>query len=361
MPKTVKPIETEHDAQWHWDKFADFSALKATVHEPSPHLQMIGELTEGKAVEDRIWFTGLYAAFYNIPSALVMWEEWPYYKAKTADPEEIKAWLTENWSGTFTRVERRAVRTVSNMHQCIMSYLKWMQDDYPGYLRYGPQHPNVLKSEWYDYVWQDTDKKLKFMGRYIIIRLLEALHRFSGLEPYLYDIRSIGGWSPKRALGLLYPDDIPLLMSPDTKENILKVDALAYGAMERFNNEYGVTMSPYVFAAMLCEYRVAYEKMHQYPGWTIDQEPAYWYKIKPYWIFKYGQDWCYWRIEKPFYETRIKLFSQFCLGEINGWPGTRVEPREVMRKHGYNWSDLLYDYTATASHGSFASPIHQGG
>lgn len=346
--KTVKPIVTEHSTEWHWWAFADFCKKKAEVHEPSPHMQMIGTITEGKPIEEVIWFSCLYAAYYNIPSALVTWKEWPWERAKSYNME---LWLKENWKGTFTRTERRAVRTVKNMNACMTSLAWWADHRVPKYLEISSD-----THEDYDSIWQETEKNLAFMGRYIIIRLLEGLHRFADLKPKLYDIRSIGGWSPKRAMGLLYPEQIELLLSPDTKENIKKVDALAFSAMDRFAEEYDIPMSPYVFAAMLCEYRVAYENRKQYPGWTIDQEPAYWYKIMDYWVEHRGASWVG-EVESQFFGAREKLFSPYCLGEVNGWvDGTRIEPRRVLRDYGYNWSDLEYDFKATTD---FSNPVRR--
>lgn len=339
MTKTVKPIQTEHTTSWHWWAFSDFCKLKAEVREPSPHMQMIGLLAENKSIEEIVWLSSLYAAFYNIPSALAMWQEWPWERA-VSEPKVIKYWLQENWKGLSTRVERRAVRTVSNMAECLVSLVNWSKDSVPSYLTM----PN--DNGCYDFIWQETDSQLRFMGRYIIIRLLEALHRFCGLQPHLYDIRSIGGWSPKRALGLLYPEQLDLLLSPDTKENVKKVDTLAFSTIEKLGSEFGLETSPYVFAAMLCEYRVAYENRKQYSGWTIDQEPAYWYKIRDYWQL---QD-----IEDKFFDVRKRLFPNVCLGELNGWRDTRIEPRRVLRDYGYNWTDLKYDFSQTTD---FSNPV----
>lgn len=323
--------------------FADFCAKKAEVKEPSPHLQMIGSLTKDKPIEEVIWFSCLYAAFYNLPSALVMWKEWPWIEA-VANPEKIEPWLKENWAGTFTRIERRAVRTVPNMNACIVSLIQWADTKVPDYiagLEYLPED--------YDYMWKESENDLAFMGRYIIIRLLEALHRYAGLKPKLYDIRSIGGWSPKKALGLLYPEHLDLLLSNDTKENVIKVDAIAMDAIRIFDEEHGVPMSEYVFAAMLCEYRVAYENKKQYPGWTIDQEPAYWYRIRGFWLEHRGPEFVQ-EIEEQFFGSRKATFAVENLGEIQGWDGTRIQPRSVLREIGYNWSDLLYDYNATVDY-----------
>lgn len=348
MP-TVNPIVDEHGTQFHWDKFAEFCIFKNRVKEPSPHMQMIGPLTAGYPKEDVIWFSGLYAAFYNIPSALAMWYEFNWERAVN-EPGNLLGWLADNWAGLTTRTERRTVRTPEKMAQCILSYIVWASEDLPKMLNIPKNADNDIA---YDAIWLQADSRLRYMGRYIIIRLLEALHRFADLWPRLYDIRSIGGWSPKRALGLLHPDQLELLLSSDTKENIAKVDRLAFGTIDRIAKEYGYKMSPYIFAAMLCEYRVAYENRHQYPGWTIDQEPAYWNKIKPYWAFR-NKELARWTEEK-FYTTRL-IFPKECLGEHNGWPGTRIEPRSTLRNFGYNWIDLDYDFNATKD---FSKPVHR--
>lgn len=350
MPE-IKAIQSEHSTAWHWEKFAEFTRFKAEVSEPSPHMQMLGLLTEGASWEERVWFIGLYANFYNIPSALAMWQEWPLWKVKS-NRKFLVPWLKENWAGLTTRTERRTVRSVPKMSDCLFSYLQWMTEKLPERLDFGI---DVSNEQAYDWVWKEAEHDLRYMGRYIIIRLLEGLHRFAGLKPHLYDIRSLGGWSPKRALGLLYPEHLNLLLSPDTRDNIIKVDTIAYATMERFATEFGTPMSPYVFAAMLCEYRVAYENRHQYPGWTIDQEPAHWLKIRPHWQNARGSEWSK-ELATKFFGVRKALFPSECLGEIHGWESTRVETRRTLRDFGYNWSDLRYDYLATTN---FAEPVRR--
>ena len=363
MPRP-EAIKTEHSVEWHWEKFAEFCRFKAEVREPSPHLQMLGVLTEGLPYYEKAWFICLYANFYNIPSAMVMYKEWPFSRVcQQADWNELGKWLLINWEGLATRTERRAVRTVKNMFECLVSLAYWIQDKLPLYT--GTTAEVQAKRHWpdlnaaYDAIWVEAENDLRFMGRYIIIRLLEAMHRFMDLEPHLYDIRSIGGWSPKLAIGLLYPEYLPLLLSPDTKENVHQVDLIAYHAIATFEADYSTPMSPYVFAAMLCEYRVAYEKRHQYPGWTIDQEPAYWLKIDGFWQEKRGYQWAK-EIEEKFLAARLALFPVENLGEIQGWPsGTRVEPRSTLRDHGYNWSDKRYDYELMKFQNDFANPVRR--
>lgn len=359
MPNPA-PIQTEHSTSWHWEKFAEFTAFKAEVKEPSPHMQMIGPLTDGSSFKDILWFTGLYANFYNIPSALAMWQDLPVSLAEefmVPESHAVEQWLSVNWAGLTTRTERRTVRSVPKMAECLRSYWRWMNEKLPIYL--GPAYANMDPSEnesLYDLIWKEAEHDLRYMGRYIIIRLMEGLHRFVGLQPYLYDIRSIGGWSPKRALGLLYPEHLDLLLSPDTKENVQKVDEIAYATMERFATDYAVPMSPYVFAAMLCEYRVAYENRHQYPGWTLCQEPAHWYKIKPFWLKARGQLWVN-ELEQKFFGVRTALFPSRCLGELHGWSDKRSEPRSSLRDFGYNWSDLHFNYWATKELGDWNRPV----
>lgn len=347
-------IVSEHSTEWHWWAFSDFCKLKSEVSEPSPHLQMIGEITEGRSLEDKIWFSCLYAAFYNIPTALMAWMEWPWERVQYQQLDSLYVdftpWLEENWKGLATRTERRAVRSIEHMNECISSLAWWSKVYVPGYLKLEGTNEN------YDRIWQETDQKLRYMGRYIIIRLLEALHRFVGLQPRLYDIRSIGGWSPKRALGLLYPEHLGVLLSSDTRDNVRFVDSLAFECISKIKDEYGVEMSPYVFAAMLCEYRVCYENRHQYPGWTIDQEPAYLWKIAPFWDMHAPNTFL--RASDMFFRVRESMFPDECLGELNDWAnGTRVEPRRVLRDYGYNWIDTKYNYSATKETGDWAHPV----
>lgn len=338
----------ERTPQWHYDHFVEFTELKGEIGEPSPHLAIVGYMTKNVSVERRLWLLGCYAATYCLPTAEVLWELYPSEVIRKTGAGPLEKWITDNWKGIVTRTERRCVRSPKKMTECLVSFVGWMDNEYP--VLYKELKGKKETRENYDRVWESVEK-IKFFGRYINIRFVEGLRRYCGIPARLYDIRSIGGWSPKRCLCYLYPEHAETLLVDDAAGNKL-TDELA---MELLFKVRGATMAKvdeYVLAAMLCEYKGAFENHHQYPGWTIDQEPLLYDKVFDFWGDAVDR--------KALWKARKALFPTEVLGEISGWNGTRWDLACTLRDHGYNWSDLKYDYTATLGRGVFYNPVKRG-
>jgi hypothetical protein len=341
LSNSNKPLLSNHSAAWHHEKFAEFIERKLEIGEPSPHLAIMGYLTRNMSEMDRVWALGCYAATYCLPSAQVIWTYWTYAQA-CENNVELASWVHENWPGIVTRTERRCVRSPQKMYECLSSLARWVESNFSMLKSLSPE----LNPANYDRVW-DSVSQIKFFGRYINIRFVEGLRRYCGIPAMLYDIRSIGGWSPKRALALLYPEQIERLLVDDSEGNLL-TEKLARELLEGLQPRIP-KLNEYILAAMLCEYKAGYENYKQYPGWTIDQEPLMYDKVYAYW----GD-----RINKNLlWEARRALFPPEVLGELNNWNGTRWDLTHVLRDEGYIWSDLTYDYER--SRGNLADPYRR--
>ena len=289
-----------------------------------------------------MWLLCLYAATYCLPSAQVIWSLQTPELARD-HPDRLRDWVEKNWKGIITRTERRCVRSPAKMTDCLNSYAVWMEEEFPALKRLpkgGYTHEN------YEIVW-DSVAKVRYFGRYINIRFIEGLRRYFGVPARLYDIRSVGGWSPKRALCYLYPKYLDALLIDDVAGNVL-TDQLANEVLDRVQGKLP-KVDEYVLAAMLCEYKAAFENHKQYPGWTIDQEPLLYDKVFDYWGDAVDR--------KALWRARKALFPAKVLGELGGWNGTRWELAKVLRDFGYNWTDLQYDYRATLARGDWAKPV----
>lgn len=331
----------ERATAWHVEQFIDFTRKKLEVGEPSPHLAMMKAFTDGHQLAERAWRLCCYAAVYSLPTAQMLWDTWPLERV-LRNPEALTAWVHENWAGMVTRRERRCVRSAKKLSRCLRSSMDWVVGELESVTTMPPEET----PEAYDRVWESV-LNIDFIGRYIGIRLIEGLRRFCGVPARLYDIRSVGGWSPKKALVYFYPDDAAQLLTPGQAGE----ECTGRRANELLvrTQEVLPAVDHYVVAAMLCEYREAFEDHHQYPGWTIDQEPDLYTKASGYWGDALDS--------RAFWQARTDLFPRAVLGEHNDWRGTRWPLTKLLRDNGYNWSDLRYDYVSTARIGSWASPV----
>lgn len=203
--------------------------------------------------------------------------------------------------------------------------------------------PQRLLEAHADYeTWWKAVNRVEFFGRYISIRAIEAIRRdaeaHGNLHPEmeLADIRSIGGDSPVRALTMFFPEWFqPMILN--TKDPGGADEAATFLLNEL--QDTGSPMNHYQFAAMLCEYREAYEDGHQYPGRTIDQELAY----------MNGKHIAYWEAKgyaMGLRSARRDLFPHEALGEVDHrWEGVRPELSHLLRDWGVVWSDMRYQWT----------------
>lgn len=330
----------ERSPDWHFEKIVEFTRLKGEIGEPSPHLAIMGYFCREQTMEERLWRLSCYAAVYCLPTAQVLWSQWPYREALHAPWQD---WLQEHWKGIVTRQERRCVRTPAKLAVCLRGALKWIDQDYNTLLL---TKDSLSPTAYYEEVW-DSVLNIPYFGRYIAIRFIEGLRRYCDIPATLPDMRSIGGWSPKKALSYLYPHHTEALLT-DSRESDQLADTLAAELKDRFAAA-GYPVDYYVLAAMLCEYRGAFENRHQYPGWTIDQEPLLYDKVAAYW----GAD----VATQPLWEARKALFPPDVLGEAHNWNGTRWELTKTLRDYGYNWSDKRYDYEQTLAGNRFDNPV----
>src|SRR6266850_3159236 len=287
MKKAPEPIVDDHPPEWHREKFAEFTAAKATLGEPSPHMSMVIAMSESEDWWERVWRAGCYAVPYSVLSAEAIWTAWPWARMRR-EPALLLPWLKEHWAGIHIRTERRCVRTPEKFARSLESYGDWA----------ALALPHLLQNEaTYDQLWESANRSVYQFGRYIIIRVLELYRRSGFTKAELYDIRSIGGWSPVRALTLFYPDKTDELLGG----NIRAADELAMQLFYELKAN-GLALNPYVYAAMLCEYREALEDSNQFPGHTIDQELGYANRFGPWWEER--------GFKTSLWEVRSKLFPR---------------------------------------------------
>jgi len=193
-----------------WSIFGEFIQKKLDVGEPSPHLKIVGYLSKDLPIRERMWRAGCYAVPYSIITAEAIWQTWSLEDA-IYRPYQVTEWIEKNWKDIHTRTERRCVRTPAKFNECLIGYANWIDHVLPlTLIEMGEKESN---EERYDILWKSIHT-VKYLGRYINIRILDLFYRYCEIDAHLYDIRSIGGWSPKKMLALLYPEHEEMLLGP---------------------------------------------------------------------------------------------------------------------------------------------------
>jgi hypothetical protein len=330
----------------HWRQFKEFALYELAAGGPDPHMRYAGKAAFPYGWDEIIWRAGVYIAFYNFPTAEVVWQHWPYKDAATYDGG-VEAWLLEHWQGLKTRRERRTVRTPEKMAACLTGYLEWMKR-LPAVLKELPADPEDA----YEALWEEAED-IPYFGRYATFKLLEFYRRYADVNIRMPDIRPEGGYSPRLTMAMfggfrLDPRSGGEWLSREEAyvnrpEALGRVDVAASLVLRRMQMELNLPIDYYLVEVFLCDYRQSWEGQRQYPGRSNDSELGYYEAIKPYWGDRYTS-------ELPF--LRGNLTPALCRGELGGWKGVREVLGTVLHEHGYTWSDLLYDYTNTLSFGN---------
>lgn len=327
-------------AKDHERFFYEFSKYEIAVGGPDPHMALTGHLVREESPLERAWRIGCYLACYNVPTGIALWTAFPFERARS-EPESLEPWIAEHWTGLQFRRERRAVRSSRKLAMHLASYAQWLV--------------GLAGRDWggnYEAAWRDADR-IYGVGRYIKLKLLEALHRYCDIGVQLGDLRAQGGWSPREALCLLWPQHAAALRGGDGPEAVGVAEMCAAWTRETLAEKYGLEVDHYVLQVLLCDYKQSVVGRRQYPGRSQDSELVYWTAAMNYWQ---DRDRATDEGLERMLTARAELFPHECLGELVGWWTVRAPLTTVLVEHGYTWSDLLYNYAATAD---FADPVRR--
>ena len=309
----------------HWSRFAEFCHWEQKVGGPDPQIAMVAEL--GKHM-DPWWWAGTYAAVYNVAGAHVLATNWPQRRV-LVQGDRLEGWLREHWDGIPIRKERRAVRTPAKLSRQLRDYASWSLGLSDRHWMKEGRYPTTMDA--YLAAWKDVTQ-VYGIGRYVAIKWLEMAERHLDAPIHLRDIRPRGGWSPRQALAVLWPEQREVCYSTEPASDQM-VNMIAETTLQRLAIDHGTHVSHFGLQVMLCEYRESYESRRQYPGRSHDSEMKYIRQVESFW----GQ-------QPELWTTRRKLFPIEALGEFGGWDGPREECMNLLADQGVTWSDLLYDY-----------------
>ncbi len=322
------------------DLFAEFCKLKIGVNGPDIHMKTAVAGTAEIEGDERVWRLMVYNNFCSTPPAAAIWARWPQELVLT-DTEGLEFWIGKNWKGIPIRQNRRPVRSVPKLTRSLLSAAEWLESDYPS-----------LKEMSYQEAWDSLDKVWSW-GRYVKIKFLETARSALGYEQLESPtIQSSGGWSPRKALALLFPHGAETLTSKSSSKDVLAyVHSIADEARRYVISKNEAPLSNYQLEALLCNFRQTLSTRKTfYVGRTIDSELEYDRTVSEF----FGGDPYLGTFD--FFGARRLAFPLECLGEVQGWDGVRPVLSDVLRLHGYVWSDTVYDYNATTD---FANPVRR--
>lgn len=321
--------------QFRLDQFGLFCLRKKGVMGPDIHMKTAGAATED-AGDLRPWRLAVYNNFCSSPSGAVVYGTWKTPDKVLVDPQGLEEWIRTNWKGIPIRQNRRPARSVPKLTRSLVTLAEWMTS---------PEGFSKLPEMSHDEAWDSLDSVYTW-GRYVKIKWLETCRRYLG-PAYAHleapNIKAAGGWAPRRALGIIYPEYESVIANKarNDKRTLAHVYAVADEVKAYVTDNY-VEVSNYELEALLCNYKQTLSTRKAfYCGRTIDSELAYHRKITAYW----GDD--PYRDTFDFFGTRLKTFPHECLGELHGWEDVRIDISPLLRENNIVWADNVFDYNAS--------------
>jgi hypothetical protein len=334
VPPVAAPVPFTTEEHRHF--FAEFIRWETAVGGPDPHLATLGEMVRRRSFAERVWRCGLYASGYNVPTAEVIWQNWPWERMEH-EGGTLPAFVQAHWPGGFgLRRERRAVRTAEKFARCLMSiadFTTLVTEERPAWwTERGP--------EAFEQAWKLTGG-IYGLGRYVQLKFVEALARYADGDFFQTDIRASGGQSPREGLALLYPAESEWLLASAGQE-VQRTEELAVRLRESLYERDGLEVDFFTLQVVLCEYKKCWQGK-QYPGRTHDTELRYLRNVHSYW-----------HNDTDMLRARAVVFRPESLGEISGWDGAREPLENTLPLYRYTWSDLKYDYNKTINRATLA-------
>jgi hypothetical protein len=304
----------------HWPAFAYFVKAEVDAGGPDCQLHLLLECAPHVSTMEKVWLAGCYGAHHCVPSAYAVWLKYrPDELLESYANGRLQQWLESHWSALPVRPEMRSHRMVEKRAQCLHDFAL-----------YTIQEAWADPRQTYDTLWDDSQARIKYYGRYMAIKYLELIRRVARPDIQVSDIRSRAAWSPRITLGMLFPNHfLQLSNREDNSEDTLQVaEDFATITLERLNDR-GVSISYFQLQVLLCNYREALNggTAGFYPGAGHDEEMDYIDVAMPH----FGDQVTY------LYDVRKRAFKPEYLGELNGWHGLRPEKFQ-------EWADLLLNF-----------------
>ncbi len=321
-------LTVKGEPEFHRRFFPEFAFYERLGGGPDPHMQLANWYAQ--FTEDKPWWYGCYLGPYVVASGEMIHQAWPTSKSVIDDEAGFRAWVDVFYHPMELRRERRAIYGTRRFSNHMVDYAKWCQTFNP---------PGTS----FDADWEYLST-VPMNGRYGTMKLYEVMRRGGLLKHPYYDIRAHSGPTPRNALSWLRPEFDLVLNGGNSPHITDVVDEIAAEEKEWLRTVKGVDLDWFEFEVLLCEYKQAYDG-HQYPGRAHDSEIGRALTLEA----KLPA------LELKLWDMRKTLFPREALGELGGWDGRRGLGG-IIRKHGYTWSDVLYDYSKTTD---FANPVRR--
>lgn len=260
-----KDKHAEIDSRERADLFIDWYRWSLEHNDVDPAVYMMNYLFKRYEfnIEQRLWLCWLYGTTYHLPTAWVIWNEFPDYNL--VGMRRLYEWNDAN----YHRLRYQTDTKYNKGHLPVMfeSYREWIG---------GPDQYKKFQTfqRSFDDAWTEVNKLYKF-GRYSSWFYLQVIHSCCGLKhihPTDLKLKDHAG-SRSHRNGLCYALGLDRLI--DEKLHETKVVQLEQAAREILKRVRTTSVQPdyYTLETALCSFKKLFrEKDGRYLGYYLDRQ-----------------------------------------------------------------------------------------
>tara|TARA_R110001592_G_scaffold9025_2_gene48460 strand:- start:775 stop:1728 length:954 start_codon:yes stop_codon:yes gene_type:complete len=217
-------------------------------------------------IEQKYWISWIYGTTYNLPTAWIIWNEFPDFHL--VDQKRLEDWNTKNYK--ILRYQTDTKYNKGYLPKQFESYKKWVSyknEDNTQNTRF----QNLLIKNNFNFVWNTVSKNLYKFGRYSTWYYLQTLNECVGLDinPNNLKLSDYSG-SKSHRNGLCYA-----LGLDEWVNKKLDKDCINYLEQEalRIMNELPEKVNYYQMETMLCSFKKIFRKSRgRYLGYYLDRQ-----------------------------------------------------------------------------------------
>jgi hypothetical protein len=214
-------------------------------------------------VEQKLWIAWIYGTTYHLPTAWVIWNEFPDFELVGLD--RLKQWNNENY-------KRLRYQTDTKYNK---GFLPQQFESYKNWIGNKTQVEKFEELKTFDNVWNSVIKNLYKFGRYSTWFYMQTLNECVGLDLIPKDLK-LDDYSGSKSHrnGLCYALGLDEWINKKlTKTEIEHLETESIQIQNTISTNYKLSGNPYKMETALCSFKKIFRKKQgRYLGYYLDRQ-----------------------------------------------------------------------------------------
>ncbi len=220
-------------------------------------------------LEQKYWVCWLYGTTYHLPTAWVIWNEFPDFEL--VDQGRLQRWNDQNYQRLRYQTDTKWNK--GHLPQQFASYKKWIKHNN----QEGTQRAKFksLENKSFEYVWQLISLNMHKFGRYSTWYYMQTLKDCAGFLCNPNDLKlSDYSGSKSHRNGLCYALGLDDWVNQKLDQSCIRhLEIEAKLIQKRMDAEYGKTLDFYMMETLLCSFKKIFRNRDgRYLGYYLDRQ-----------------------------------------------------------------------------------------